>query len=357
MIGDYQIVREIARGGMGIVYEARQVSLNRRVALKILPFAAALDPRSLARFKQESLAAAQLDHPHIVHIHNVGSDRGVHYYAMQFIDGHSLAEVIAEMKGANECGVRNSECGMNVDPYAATCDSPAIPHSALPTPHLPDPEATCLFPPFARGGSGGVTSRVDDESDAKIDVSPVTPHLRTPHSTSTLAQLAAGISTDRAGNKTELYRGAARLAIQAAEALDYAHQHGVLHRDVKPGNLLLDEAGKVYITDFGLARVENETNLTRTGDLMGTLRYMSPEQATAARGLVDQRTDVYSLGATLYELLTLRPVFTAEDRAVLLKQIAEDEPLPPRKLSKSIPEDVETILLQCLQKEPARRYA
>ena len=143
---------------------------------------------------------------------------------------------------------------------------------------------------------------------------------------STLAERAAGISTDRVGNRTEYYRGIARLGIQAAEALDYAHQHGVLHRDVKPGNLLLDDAGDVWITDFGLARVESETNLTHTGDLMGTLRYMSPEQATAARGLVDQRTDVYSLGATLYELLTLRPVFTAEDRAVLLKQIAEDDP-------------------------------
>ena len=146
------------------------------------------------------------------------------------------------------------------------------------------------------------------------------------------------------------------MGIRVAEALDYAHQHGVLHRDVKPGNLLLDEGGKVYITDFGLARVENETNLTRTGDLMGTLRYMSPEQATAARGLVDQRTDVYSLGATLYELLTLRPVFTAEDRAVLLRQIAEDDPLPPRKLNRSIPVDLETILLKCLEKAPSRRY-
>jgi WD40 repeat protein len=174
---------------------------------------------------------------------------------------------------------------------------------------------------------------------------------------STLAQLAAGISTDRDANKIEFYRGVARIGIQAAEALDYAHRQGVLHRDVKPGNLLLDEAGKVYIADFGLARVENETNLTRTGDLMGTLRYMSPEQVLGERGLVDQRTDVYSLGATLYEMLCLRPVFPDKDRAWLLHKIANENPLPLRRVNRAIPEEVQTIVLKCLEKDPADRYA
>src|SRR5262249_38116918 len=257
VIGDYQLVREIARGGMGIVYEARQRSLDRRVALKVLPFAATLDPRALGRFQQESLAAAKLDHPHIVHIHNVGSDRGIHYYAMQYIEGQSLAQVIHEMASRAEPASRGRK------PLEAVADqSPAT---------IAGPESE-------------------------------TRDLRSP---STLALRAPGMSTDRAGNSKEFYRGVARLGMQAPEALDYSHEHGVLHRDIKPGNLLLDDAGNIYIADFGLARIETAANLTRTGDVMGTLRYMSPEQATAARGLVDQRSDVYSLGATLYELLTL----------------------------------------------------
>lgn len=313
VIGDYQIVREIARGGMGIVYEALQRPLDRRVALKVLPFAATLDPRALARFQQESLAAAQLDHPHIVPVYGVGSDRGVHYYAMRYVDGHSLAEVIHEME--------RREC----EPPHAVAQSPA---------------ATSIQ------DSGFRPARIRN------------PKSQIPnfHSPSTLELRAPGLSTDRAGNRKEFYRGVARLGIQAAEALDYAHGQGVLHRDIKPGNLLLDDAGNVYITDFGLARIETAAHLTQTGDLMGTLRYMSPEQATAARGLVDQRSDVYSLGATLYELLTLRPVFTADDRAVLLKQIVDDDPVSPRKLDRSFPKELETILLTCLEKDSARRY-
>ena len=150
-------MREIARGGTGIVYEARQVSLNRRVALKILPFAAALDPRSLARFKQESLAAAQLDHPHIVHIHNVGCDRGIHYYAMQYIEGQSLAQVIAEMKG----GVEESKGSKSKKPLASRGDqsssdrcppSEAVNGDSRSELPADDPEATRLFSRFRKGG-------------------------------------------------------------------------------------------------------------------------------------------------------------------------------------------------------------
>src|SRR5262249_19834164 len=172
-----------------------------------------------------------------------------------------------------------------------------------------------------------------------------------------LAQRGAGISTRRAGNRLEYHRAIARLGREAAEALDFAHAHGVLHRDVKPGNLLIDEKGDVWITDFGLARLETGDSLTHTGDLLGTLRYMSPEQALGKRGLIDQRTDVYSLGVTLYELLTLQPPFAATDKADLLRQIGGDDPLPLRQIDRAVPRELETIVLKCVEKEPARRYA
>jgi WD40 repeat protein/tetratricopeptide (TPR) repeat protein len=153
------------------------------------------------------------------------------------------------------------------------------------------------------------------------------------------------------------HRLVARLGIQAALALEHAHQLGVLHRDIKPGNLLLDEAGQLWITDFGLAQVQSDTRLTMTGDVVGTLRYMSPEQALARRGVVDHRTDIYSLGATLYELLTLQPAFSGSDGAELLRQVACEEPLPPRRLNRAVPRELETIVLKALDKDPAQRYA
>ena len=150
---------------------------------------------------------------------------------------------------------------------------------------------------------------------------------------------------------------AVMLGIQAAEALDHAHSHGVIHRDVKPANLLHDAAGRLWITDFGLARLQDDNGLTMTGDLLGTLRYMSPEQALAKRAYLDHRTDIYSLGATLYELLTLRPAIGGQDRQEILRKIAESEPTPPRQVNSAIPRELETILLKALNKEPPSRYA
>jgi tetratricopeptide (TPR) repeat protein/serine/threonine protein kinase len=317
VIGDYQIVREIGRGGMGIVYEARQVSLNRRVALKVLPFASALDPRALARFQRESLAAAQLDHPQIVPVYGVGADRGVHFYAMRFIEGRSLAQVIAELASRQ----RPAEINRNGDSNERSGRASDRERPAVDQPH-------------------------DDHGPA--DKSP---------GAATLPHHGPGISTDRDTNRPEYYRSIARLGMQAAQALEYAHGRGILHRDIKPGNLLVDENGNVWITDFGLARIETAGNLTQTGDLLGTLRYTSPEQALGNRGLVDQRADVYALGATLYELLTLRPVFSAVDKAELLRQIASDDPAPLGPCDRAIPGDLETIVFKCLEKPASRRYA
>ncbi len=152
-------------------------------------------------------------------------------------------------------------------------------------------------------------------------------------------------------------RCVARLGADAADALDHAHGLGIIHRDVKPANLLIDQNGAVWITDFGLARFHSDFSLTGTDDIVGTLRYMSPEQALARRGVVDQRTDVYALGVTLYQLLTLRPAFDGRDHQVLLRQIALDEPVSPRRLDPAIPRDLETIILKAMAKDVSSRYA
>jgi tetratricopeptide (TPR) repeat protein len=252
-LGDYRIVRELGRGSMGVVYEAEQISLGRRVALKVLPMTAAMDPRQRQRFLIEAQAAAQLHHPHIVPVFAAGCDQGVHFYAMRYVDGHSLAESVG---------------GLPADP-----------------------------------------------------------------------------------------RAIARLGIQAAEALEHAHNLGVVHRDIKPANLLVDSQGSLWVTDFGLAHFRGDLSLTRSGDLVGTLRYMSPEQALARRGVVDQRTDIYALGLTLYELLTRRPAFDGRDYHELLRQIAQEEPIPPRRLDPEIPRDLETIILKAIRKDASGRYA
>ncbi len=300
-LGDFRIVREVGRGGMGVVYEAEQVSLGRRVALKVLPLAATLGGTQLQRFHNEARAAAGLHHTNIVPVYFVGCERGVHFYAMQFIDGLSLATVIARLR------------------------QPADRAAAPPPADMP---TTADVPPPG-GGANGTAS----------------------------TQPAALLSTAGEARGREYSRAVAELGVQAAEALDYGHRIGVVHRDVKPGNLLLDGAGRLWVTDFGLAQMQGAESLTATGELVGTLRYMSPEQALAKRVPIDHRTDVYALGATLYELLTLQPPFDGKDRQELLRQIAFDEPRPPRKAIRAVPPELEVIVLKALEKSPADRYA
>ena len=165
------------------------------------------------------------------------------------------------------------------------------------------------------------------------------------------------LATEYSRHGTQFFRSVARLGVQAAEALEHAHECGVVHRDVKPGNLMVDGHGQLWVTDFGLAQCQADAGLTQTGDLLGTLRYMSPEQAGGQRVLLDHRTDIYSLGATLYELLTLRPPFDGSDRQTLLNQILNEDPRPPHVLDRSVPADLETIVLKALAKAPAERYA
>jgi serine/threonine protein kinase len=298
-LGDFRILREVGRGGMGVVYEAEQISLRRRVALKILPFAATMDSRQLKRFQNEACAAASLEHPHIVPVYGVGCERGVHYYAMKFIDGQSLAAVIEAQH-------------QDVD--------------SRPTSE-PRPLGSCGDQPLPDGRGSERTSPV------------------------------AALSTQRPSRDAAAFRQIAKWGIQAAEALEHAHSVGIVHRDIKPANLMIDSRGVLWVADFGLARTAADAGLTMTGDVLGTLRYMSPEQAMAKHGLVDHRTDIYSLGVTLYELLTGVPAIPGTDRHELMQRIAFEEIVPPRQHEPSIPLDLETVLLKALAHEPASRYA
>ncbi|MFI5460210.1 MAG: WD40 repeat domain-containing serine/threonine protein kinase, partial [Isosphaerales bacterium] len=251
--GDYEITREIARGGMGVVFRARQVSLNRTVALKMILAGQLANETDVKRFYTEAEAAANLDHPGIVPIFEVGQHEGQHYFSMGFVEGQSLSQRLAE--------------------------------GPLPS------------------------------------------------------------------------REAAELIRRASEAIEYAHQRGVIHRDLKPANILLDANGNPRITDFGLAKkVQGDSGLTGSGQIMGTPSYMPPEQAGGRRGDVGPAADVYALGATLYALVTGRPPFQAATAMDTVIQVISDEPVPPRRLNASIPRDLETICLKCLEKEPGKRY-
>ena len=301
-LGDYHLLGEIGRGGMGIVYRARQLSLGRDVAIKTLPFAAVLDPKQIKRFQNEAQAAAQLHHPNIVPVYAVGCERGVHYYSMQLIEGLSLEQVVADLRAG---GKADAIC------HQTTLIQPG----------------EAIAPPAAPAAAPDVDTRNSLPS-------------------STLASI-------RSRSHIE---SIVRLGVQAAEALHYAHQCGVIHRDIKPSNLMLDGRANLWITDFGLARCQQTSPMSVTGDLMGTLRYMSPEQASGRVHAVDHRTDIYSLGITLYELLTLRLAFDAPNRIELITLINQSTPVAPRKLNPAIPADLETILCKAISREPLERY-
>jgi eukaryotic-like serine/threonine-protein kinase len=250
--GDYELLEEVARGGMGVVYKARQSDLNRTVALKLILTGQLASAADVDRFKREAEAVANLEHPNIVPIYEVGEHNGQHYFTMRFVDGGSLQTRMAEVRA------------------------------------------------------------------------------------------------DR--------RRSARLVATVARAVDHAHRRGVIHRDLKPGNILLDPAGEPMVVDFGLAKkVEGADAVTRTGAVVGTPAYMAPEQA-AARKDITTAADVYSLGAIFYELLTGQPPFKDASIAQTLRMVAEQEPARPRWIDGSIPRDLETIALKCLEKDPQKRY-
>lgn len=321
-LGDFQLIREIGRGGMGVVYEAVQLSLGRKVAVKVLPLASAFDSRHLQRFHNEAQAAAQLHHTNIVPVYAVGSERGVHFYAMQLIEGQSLEDVVRDLRRAGRTHEEVSRGGG---------------------------DATVSWNPAAKRQASVETSP-EVGGTLLRQQSPVA-------SRSIVGSSAESLTTQRTSKRSNYYRTVAKLGLQAADALEYAHQFGVVHRDIKPGNLLLDFRGNLWITDFGLAQFYAESELTRTGDLLGTLRYMSPEQAAGKAVVLDQRTDVYSLAVTVYELLTLERALPGETRGELLHQIGSVDPRSPRSIDRNIPQELETIVMKAASKDPADRYA
>jgi serine/threonine protein kinase/WD40 repeat protein len=334
-LGEFRIVREIGRGGMGIVYEAVQESLGRHVALKVLPFGHQIGPVQLKRFEREAKAAAVLHHSNIVPIFGVGEHDGVHYYAMQYIQGQSLDAVLREV-----IRLRRHADTSKILPSHESENLAARLASDLTTARRSHPQVGLDHNgPSAAMRTGNAlpeTSHLDAARRGALD---------DPSSASALIPI---------GPAVRYYRSVAQAGAQAADALDYAHLHGVLHRDIKPANLLLDLQGTIWVTDFGLAKAAGYDELTSPGDVVGTLRYMAPERF---RDLVDARCDIYSLGMTLYELLTLKPAFAASERATLVNLILHQEPVRPRKHDSQIPRDLETIVLKAIAKNPSDRFA
>jgi serine/threonine protein kinase len=325
-LGDYRILREIGRGGMGVVYEAEQQALGRRVALKVLPPHALNDAQQVRRFEREAKAAARLHHTNIVPVYGVGRHDSTHFYVMQFIQGLGLDGVLEELRQLREAKARQP----GADVPAVRAPVRQVAHSLM----------TGSF--HGHGPSCGA----DGQAAA--------PTASVRASDSSVPRLPEGSDLSSASDSDARYwRSVARIGVQVADALEYAHGQGILHRDIKPSNLLMDMKGTVWVTDFGLAKGGDAENLTHTGDIVGTIRYMAPERF---QGRSDARSDVYSLGLTLYELLALRPAFIESDRAKLIQQELHEEPPPLRKANRAVPRDLETIVQKAIARDSGHRY-
>ncbi len=302
-VDDYRILGVIGRGGMGVVYEARQVPLDRIVALKVLPPGALHSGKSIDRFRREAQAVARLSHPRIVAVHGFRQSDGLAYLAMERVRGHDLGKIIDRLRVARTHGRR-----------------------------------------FVRISG----TRLEDEDD-----------LGSWAAGRKLVGTMPGDSDQSEGIIIDLRNYAhmaAAVAADAADALRHAHAHGVIHRDIKPSNLIMGSDGRIKLSDFGLAKDVAEGSLTNTGDFVGSPQYVSPEQAGSRRVKIDERSDIYSLGVTLYEFLTLHMPFTGPNVAVILRQIISKDPPPPTRLNPRIPKDLETIVGKAIEKDPDKRY-
>ena len=298
-LGDFRIIREIGRGGIGVVFEAEQESLGRRVAVKVLPRQVLLDEKHLKRFQREARIAANLHHTNIVEVFGVGEQDGFHYYVMQYVHGVGLDAVVPRLASLAS-SQKNSQ------------RQPTLPPATVGSPGNAAAEAA------VRQLLGG----------------------------------EAGLGPDgRLG--AHYWQSVARIGLQAADALSYAHSQGTLHRDIKPANLLLDTQATVWLADFGLAKAAQSDDISFSNDVVGTLRYMAPEQFS---GNTDHRTDIYSLGLTLYELLTLRPAYEESSHSRLIQRITQGPPPGPGGTARGTPRDLETIILKAMSHDVSQRY-
>jgi serine/threonine protein kinase len=307
-IPGYRIRREIGRGGMGLVFEAIQTKLNRPVALKVLPrMLASISTDAVKRFRAEASAAARLHHNNIIPIYDFGESDGAYHYAMELIEGEPLHKVIQRLAAGGRL-------------------------AAFPTP-------IAEFVPTVSTDHLDRTAEPEDQGSGTNpdDTSSVTPPS------------AAGTGA--------YYRQVARWMRDVADGLHHAHSKGIIHRDIKPANLILASDGRMMVADFGLAKCTDTESVTMTGSLVGTWRYMSPEQALAKRMPVDHRTDIYSLAVTMYELLTFQPAFPGSDEKEIISKVITEEPVRPRKIIRSIPAELETICLKAMEKSRDARYA
>jgi serine/threonine protein kinase/tetratricopeptide (TPR) repeat protein len=295
-LGDFRIIRELGRGGMGIVYEAEQESLTRRVAIKVLPRQALLEANQLERFQREARVAAGLHHTNIVQVLGVGEHDGFHYYVMQLVDGVSLDDIVSHLGGRDDDR-----------PESETVELDASP--------------------------GGAESRTEQIES--------------------ICELLFGPTDQRNRRSLQYWRAIANIGLQVAAALSHAHGRDALHRDVKPANVMINDSGLAQLTDFGLAKATGSSDVTQSGGITGTLRFMAPEQF---HGQTDVRSDVYSLGLTLYELLTLQPAYDEPDHSSLIHRITHSDPQRPGKINPNIPRDLETIVLKAIARNPDHRY-
>ncbi|MFI5456958.1 MAG: protein kinase, partial [Isosphaerales bacterium] len=388
-LGDYRILRYLGEGGMGVVYEAVRESLRSHVALKVMHPQYRNRPNYIRRFHVEARSAARLHHTNIVSVFDYGEHEGVCYYAMQYIAGQSLDKVLDDLRqlrlekeglpngdsvtltchvgsrpaGDDAAGEDKARCATNSLRHTVTLGlltgrfaTPGADEIPREQDTLPPSEVTVARVVEAADlgtATGGCASelrqaearmRPPHELPPDSGTSPDPERMPAPDATSSLIGKA----------DVRYYREVARLGAQVADALAYAHKRGVLHRDIKPPNLILDSLGNIWVTDFGLAKFEEGDDLSQSQDLVGTLRYMAPERF---RGLSDRRCDLYALGATLYQLLTLRPAFEGSDQLKLIHRIENDPPVPPRQVDRRIPRDLETIVLKALAKDPNHRFA
>jgi WD40 repeat protein/serine/threonine protein kinase len=361
-LGEYRILRMIGRGGMGVVYRAEQESLGRRVALKVLTASTLSNPEHVQRFKREARAAARLHHTNIVPVFGVGEDHGIHFYVMQYIHGHGLDAIIREL--ARSRARASPTDPVAVGPETEKSDSSAALAYSLATGQFPgtgsEPESTAAIPAATEGGADESMRHAECASTVRESLAGLEDVARNGDTVARRNALGSEITPGKGSTspppseaRRPFLQNVARIGVEVAEALHYAHSQGVLHRDIKPSNLLLDNNGTTWITDFGLAKLADGDELTQSGSVVGTLRYMAPERF---RGAVDARSDVYSLGLTLYEVITLRPAFGARDHDSLIRQVSQDEPPRLRALAPSVPRDLETIIQKAIAREPELRY-